>query len=74
MTMPPELAETLELLRLPHERTLANAKARLALRINYNAQSIHHWCSGNRPMGPYAREAVRVLRDTIRMEHGGGNG
>ena len=65
--MPPTLREALELLREPHERGYALAQARMAVRLRYNPQTITHWCSGRRTMGPNAQAAVATL---IRDLHG----
>jgi hypothetical protein len=66
--MQKELAEVLELLRMPDERGLSMAKARLALAIRYCPQTVLHWCAGRRQMGPRALEAVRKVRDELRRE------
>jgi hypothetical protein len=66
--MQKELAEALELLRMPDERGLSMAKARLALAIRYCPQTVLHWCAGRRKMGPRALEAVRKVCDELRRE------
>jgi|LauGreDrversion4_2_1035121.scaffolds.fasta_scaffold05550_24 hypothetical protein len=53
--MPPVLLGVLEALRAPHEKSYAAAKMRLALQMNYNVQTIMHWSSGRRPIGPVAQ-------------------
>jgi DNA-binding XRE family transcriptional regulator len=64
-TMPPLLLECLIGLRQPYERGFAMARTRLALRINYNPQTIMHWESGRRPIGPDGLAALRKVRDSM---------
>jgi hypothetical protein len=71
MTAENVLRETLELLRLSSERSLAMAKARLALAIQYNPQTIIHWSAGRRAIGPRAERQLVALRDQLRKERGG---
>jgi hypothetical protein len=68
MTMPNVLRETLELLQMSHERSLAMAKARLALAMQYNPQTILHWCAGRRPIGPRAERELVALRNQLQKE------
>ena len=67
--IPSVLTNVLELLRQPHERGHAMAKARLALHINYNPQTVMHWCAGRRPIGEHALKAINALyNDIMRKE------
>lgn len=61
--IPPVLLGVLEAMRAPHEKSLAGAKMRLALRLNYNVQTIMHWCSRRRPIG---EAAIWQLQDLHR--------
>jgi hypothetical protein len=59
--MPPVLWGVLEALRAPYEKSHAAAKMRLALRMNYNVQTIMHWSSGRRPIGAFAQMELETL-------------
>lgn len=67
MSVPPILTQCLNALREPDERGDAMAKARLALRINYNPQTILHWCAGRRKVGKHGMLALRKLANELKL-------
>lgn len=66
-TPPPILVQCLRALREPHERSDAMSKARLAVRIHYNPQTVLHWVSGRRAVGKHGLMALQRLREELKL-------